>query len=158
MAKNTETQHTRTHLKHQKCHHRRRTRRDRPREIKRAYKLRRVQKRGKEREDAENVDLGDAEKLGGVHVVPVAEFVGEDGFDLVWFAFFDEGVKDDDVFALRGGVCVSDARDGGEGMGTYPWETEKVGVAVRAAFRAVNLVQVFQWKLEFARQHLGPRA
>jgi len=111
------------HLKHQKRHHRRWTCRDGPREIKGTYKLRRVQKGGKEREDTKDVDLGDAEELGGVHVVPVTEFVGEDGFDLVWFAFFDEGIKDDDMFA--------------------PWETEKLGVAVRAAFRSVDLVQVF---------------
>ena len=105
---------TTTHLKHQKRHHRRWTRRNRPREIKRANKLRRVQKRGKEREDGEYVDLGDAEELGGVHVVPVAELVREDRFDLVWLAFLDEGVKDDDVFALRGAVLVRDERGGDE--------------------------------------------
>ena len=73
-----------------------------------------MQKRGKEREDGEYVDLGDAEELGGVHVVPVAELVREDRFDLVWLAFLDEGVKDDDVFALRGAVLVRDERGGDE--------------------------------------------
>lgn len=63
-----------------------------------------MQKRGKEGENGENVDLGDQKQLGGVHVVPVTEFMGEDGFDFVGFAFFDEGIKDDDVFALVGGV------------------------------------------------------
>jgi len=107
-----------------------------------------MQKCGKEREDAKDVDLGNAQKLCGVHVVPVTELVRKDGFDLVGFALLDERVKDDDVFAL-GALSVMDWD--GTGWRTYPWETEKVGVAVRAAFRAIDLVQVFQWELEFVR-------
>ena len=99
-----------------------------------------MQKRRKQRQDGKNVNLGDAQQLGGVHVVPMSEFVREDGFDFVGFAFLDERVKDDNVFALCG---VSHGWDGIYGMATYPGETEKVGVAVRATFRAVDFVQVF---------------
>lgn len=100
-----------------------------------------MQKRRKEREDGKDVDLGDAKQLGGVHVEPVAELVCEDCLDLVGFAFLDEGIKDDNVLALSTeGVS---ARSGGRESGTDPWETEKVGVAVRATFRAVDFVQVF---------------
>lgn len=64
-----------------------------------------MQKRGEEREDGEDVELGDTEQLGGVHVVPVTELVSEDGFDFFGFALFDESIKDDDVFTLK--RCVS---------------------------------------------------
>ena len=112
-----------------------------------------MQKRRKEREDGEHVHLGDAEQLGRVHVIPVTEFVREDGFDFVGLALLDEGIKDDDVFALRGGE--RGLRNGPDGESTHPWETEKVGVAVRAAFRAVDLVDVFERKLELACECLG---
>lgn len=61
-----------------------------------------MQERGKEREDGKDVDLGDEEEFGGMHMEPVAEFVSEDGFDVIGFAFFDEGVEDNDVLALWG--------------------------------------------------------
>jgi hypothetical protein len=59
-----------------------------------------VQEGGEEREDGEDVELGDGHHLGGVHVVPVPELVREDGFDFFGFALLDEGVEDDDVFGL----------------------------------------------------------
>ena len=61
-----------------------------------------MQERGKEREDGKDVDLGDEEEFGGMHVEPVAKFVSEDGFDVIGFTFFDEGVENNDVLALWG--------------------------------------------------------
>ena len=77
-----------------------------------------MKERGEEREDGENVQLGDGEQLRGVHVVPVTQLVGwsasqravnrveqvetrtEDGLDFLGLALFDERVEYDDVFAL----------------------------------------------------------
>ena len=45
-------------------------------EIKGTKELRCVEEDREKREDGDDVDLGDAQELGGVHVVPVSEFVG----------------------------------------------------------------------------------
>lgn len=89
-----------------------------------------MQKCGKEREDGEDVELGDAEELGGVHVIPVTELVCEDGFDFVGFALFDEGIEDDDVLALKRKKRRVSVMRWEWNTGTHPREAEKVGVAV----------------------------
>ncbi len=74
---------------------------------------------GEQAQNCEDMELRHEEKLRGVHIIPMAKFVrckGPDsvrknvnlidkiytkyGLHFVWLAFFDEGVKDDDVFAL----------------------------------------------------------
>jgi hypothetical protein len=67
-----------------------------------------VEECGEERQDGEDVHLGDAEELGWVHVVPVAEFVRQDCLHFFGFALFDQGIKDNDVFALSDKI-LSDA-------------------------------------------------
>ena len=47
------------------------------------------------------MELGGEEELGWVVEVPVSEFVCEDGFDFGGRGLGDEGVEDDDVFALK---------------------------------------------------------
>jgi hypothetical protein len=59
-----------------------------------------VQEGGEEGEDGEDVDLGDGKHFGGVKVVPVAEFVREDGLDFVCLTLLNERIEDDDVLAL----------------------------------------------------------
>ena len=44
-------------------------------EIKGTKELRCVEGGSEKREDGEDVDLGDAQELGGVHVVPLSEFM-----------------------------------------------------------------------------------
>lgn len=46
------------------------------------------------------MDLGDHHELHRVGVLPVSQFVREDGFELSGFRFLDERVEEDDVFAL----------------------------------------------------------
>ena len=41
-----------------------------------AKELQGMEEGREKRQDREDVDLGDAQELGGVHVVPVSEFVG----------------------------------------------------------------------------------
>ena len=66
----------RTYLEQQECDDRWRTRGNASREIKGTKELWRVEEGREKRKDGEDVDLGDAQELGGVHVVPVSEFVG----------------------------------------------------------------------------------
>ena len=74
----------------------------------------------------------------------------KDGFHFIGFALLDKSVKDDDMFSLE--------KKGGEETGicfnnmTNPGETKEIGIAMRAAFRPIDFVQVLQWKLEFRRQ------
>jgi len=46
------------------------------------------------------VKLRNKEKFCRVEVVPVTQFMGEDSFDFLGLRLFDQGVKDDNVFAL----------------------------------------------------------
>jgi hypothetical protein len=72
----------------------------------------------KEGKDRKDVDLGNDEKFGWVHIIPVAKFMSwrivqtdenvkrraeftKDGFYLFGFALLDQGIEDDDMFALK---------------------------------------------------------
>ena len=46
------------------------------------------------------MELRNQEKFCRVEVVPVAQFMGEDSFDFIGLRLLDQGVKDDNVFAL----------------------------------------------------------
>ena len=58
------------------CDDRGGTRDNASRGIKGAKELRGVEEGRKKRQDREDVDVGDAQELGGVHVVLMSEFVG----------------------------------------------------------------------------------
>lgn len=70
----------------------------------------------------------DAEEFGGVAFAPVAQLVGEDGFDFGDGGLFDQGVVDDDLL--------------------LPGQTREVGVAVRASLAAVDDVEFCERELE----------
>ncbi len=70
-------------------------------EVKRAEDGWCVHERWEECEDGEDVDLRDEEKLCRVHVIPVPEFMGKDGFDLFWLALLNEGIEDHNMLALE---------------------------------------------------------
>lgn len=72
----------------------------------------------KESENRKYVDLRHDEELGGVHIIPVAEFVSwrsvqtdenrerniaptKDGFYLLGLALFDQSIENDDMFTLK---------------------------------------------------------
>jgi len=97
-----------------------------------------VQEGWEEGKDGEDMELGDGHHLGGVKVVPVAEFVGQDSLDLFRLVLLDECVKDDDVFA--------------------PWKTEEIRITMRAALRSIDFIQVFEGEFEFAGEVLNPLA
>ena len=90
----------RTHLVEQEGHDRGRLGGDFGWEVKRSQEERGVEERGEEREDGENVQLGDGEQLGRMHVVPVTKLMCQDSFDFFRFALFDECIEDDDMFGL----------------------------------------------------------
>ena len=87
-----------------------------------------VDEDAEEREDVEEVEAADSQQLGRVAFAPVAELVREDGFD-----FFDLGLLDQrvvDYYRL------------------FPGQAGEVGVAVRAAFAAVDDEEFGEGKLE----------
>jgi len=61
---------------------------------------RRVEESGEERKNGEEMELRDEEQLRRVVVVPVAELMSEDSFHFFRPRLFDQGIKDDNVFAL----------------------------------------------------------
>ena len=46
------------------------------------------------------MELRNKKKFCRVEVVPVTQFMSEDSFDFLGLRLFDQGVKDDNVFAL----------------------------------------------------------
>lgn len=46
------------------------------------------------------MELRNQEKFCRVKVVPVTQFMGEDSLNFLGLRLFDQGVKDDNVFAL----------------------------------------------------------
>ena len=46
------------------------------------------------------MELRNEEQLCRVVVVPVAKLMGENGFDFIGLGLLDQGVEDDNVFAL----------------------------------------------------------
>ena len=71
----------------------------------------------------------------------------ENSFNFLGFALLDERVEDDNVLALSISVSVNMWLHLQYGS-AYEWKTEEVSVAVGAALRAVNLVQVLERELE----------
>jgi hypothetical protein len=79
--------------------------------------------------------LGDAKEASGVAELPVAEFVGKNGDDLVGFRLFNQGVINDNVL--------------------LPWQTVKVGVGVRASLASINDKQFLQGEVVGGSQFLN---
>ena len=94
-----------------------------------------------------------------MHDVPVHELMCQDSFNFVRLAFLNQGVKDDDVLALRPNsvsvICASSSSDRNV---AYPRKAKEVCVRVRRALRAVDLVQVLERELELGREPLDAGA
>ena len=69
-------------------------------EVEGAQNWRRVHEGREQCENGEEVELGNKQELGRVHVVPVTKLVCQDSFDFFRLALLDERVKDDDMFGL----------------------------------------------------------
>lgn len=81
--------------------------------------------------------MRDAENLGRVAQLPVAELMSKDGDYLVILALLDQRIIDDDVL--------------------LPRKTEEVGIAMSAALAAIDDVEFMQWELQLLCQvlHIG---
>jgi hypothetical protein len=73
---------------------------DRVWEAKRAEERRSVEESREECKDGKEMELRNQEKFCRVKVVPVSQFMGKDSFHFLRLRLFDQGVKDDNVFAL----------------------------------------------------------
>jgi hypothetical protein len=65
-----------------------------------AKKRRRVEKSREESEDGEEVELGHEKKFRRVKVIPVPKLMGENSLNFLGLGLLNQGVKDDNVFAL----------------------------------------------------------
>jgi len=104
--------------------------------VERSEEPRGMNKGGKESEDRKDVGLGNNEKLGWVHIIPMAKFMSEDGFYLFSFALLDEGIEDDNMFA--------------------PWEAKEVRIAMRAALGTVDLIQMLEREVQLRSKAFDP--
>ena len=87
-------------------------------------------------------------------IVSVSELVGENGLNLLGLGRLNKGIENNDVLALF--FDVSKGRADEKKKDAYPWQAEEVGIAVRTAFRTINLVRVLERELELARQNFNP--
>ena len=86
-------------------------------------------------------------------VVPVTKFMGKNGFNFFRLCLLNEGVEYNNMFTLYVELDNHKIR---KGSSTHPWKTKEVSIAVRAALGAINLIQMFEGKFEFACEGFDP--
>lgn len=95
-----------------------------------------VNEQGEERKNVEHVSLRNAEGLGGVAKLPVAEFMSKNSKNFLVGAVVDQGVKEGNVL--------------------LPWQAGEVGVGVAAALASIDDVEVGQRVLDAGGKVLDP--